>query len=225
MMTLVLQAGAVLALGSLAAGIALTQSGSDSGLMMEDIMPACEQAEFDGSHQDCFVSLSNGRVIVRMSGLSEDEWGDPVETVDLTFRRDDGLVQSFADRLGSSFLHPGGSDIDGDGDDDLLLPQATGNVNTTWRVWVQGERGFTEAGEVNGIEVAPQGEGLVAVPARSSAAEWETAYYRVEDGRLHGVFSVATDLSAGSCSVTDWGGLENLGLTVEQAAARYCETQ
>jgi hypothetical protein len=219
-----MQAAAVLMLGGLAAGIAVSQSGRDGASIVEETVPACDQAEYDGAHQDCVLQLANGLLVVRVSEGGPDEWGDPIERADLSFHRADGFTQSFDGTLGSSFMQPTAEDVDGDGDLDLLLPQATGNVNTTSQVWLQGETGFVAAGSINGIGIEPVGGGLMSVAARSSAAEWETTYYIARDNQLVGLFSVSTDLSDDSCAVNDWdGGLAEAGMTLDDATARFCD--
>ncbi|MFY0637719.1 hypothetical protein [Maricaulis maris] len=222
-MTVFANAIAVLALGGLAAGITLSKSGPDGTPSVDESLPECDQVEFDGAHQNCVLPLGNGLVVVRVTPGGMDEWGDPVERAELDFQRADGFSQTFEDTLGSSFLHPSAEDIDGDSDFDLLLPQETGNVNTRSHVWLQGEAGFVSAGSINGIGIDPEGDGLMSVPARSSAAEWETTYYVARENRLLGVFSVSTHLAENSCSVNDWeGGLALVGLTLDEATARYC---
>jgi hypothetical protein len=75
-------------------------------------------------------------------------------------------------------------DINGDGRPDLLIPRETGNVNTVQAVWLAGEGAYTRLGEIAGIGFTRTADGLLAVPARSSAAETEITFYRIEPTAL-----------------------------------------
>lgn len=77
-------------------------------------------------------------------------------------------------------------DVNGDGRPDLLIPRETGNVNTVQAVWLAGEGAgaYTRLGEIAGIGLSRTAEGLLAVPARSSAAAVEVTFYRVEPTSL-----------------------------------------
>lgn len=225
-MTLYRKAVLGLCLASLVAATACAEGGDDAVAPDRAVLPDCGEADYDGAHADCRLALSDGREMVFdfTADAASNEWGEPIESVDITFAGADGQVQqAFADTAGRSFAYPSLSDVDGDGDFDLLLPQETGNVNTTSHVWLQDGGRFIAAGSINGIGIDPEGDGLMSVPARSSAAEWETTYYVARENRLLGVFSVSTDLSDNSCSVNDWdGGLAEAGLTLDEATARFC---
>jgi hypothetical protein len=187
--------------------------------------PWCDMAEYEGQHVDCGLMLEGDRMLgfAFTQGGAEDEFGDPAESVDITLSSVDGTVwQTFSDIVGSSFFYPSVEDIDGDGDLDLLLPQYTGNVNTSFHVWIQHGVEFIEAGRVNGAVIGPAAGELISVKARSSAAEWEESFYAVTDGRLDGLFGTSTNLADGTCTVNDWGGLERLGMSVEAATELYC---
>lgn len=203
----------------------LAEDFSEPDFTHEEGDPWCDMVEYEGEHLDCALVFGDEGVIFFdfTAGAAENEWGEPVSSFAAIATTEDGQrIQEFSGMVGDTPLYPSLQDVDGDGDSDLLVPQEAGNVNVTWQVWLQGENGFAEAGTVNGIEVAPEQGGLIGVPARSSAATWEKSYYRVEDGRLVGAFGTSIDLAADTCSVSDWGGLEQLGLTLDEATARYC---
>ncbi len=216
------------------AGIALALTGviavgacaQDTAAPGAAALPQCDALDYVGAHEDCALVLVDGRQIAfdYTPDAATNEWGEPIESVEISLFSTDGrLVQGFADTAGQTFAYPSLADIDGDGDVDLLLPQATGNVNTTSHVWLQGEAGFVAAGSINGIGIEPEGDGLMSVAARSSAAEWDTTYYIARDNQLIGLFSVSSDLSDNSCSVNDReGGLAEIGLTLDEATARFC---
>ena len=81
---------------------------------------------------------------------------------------------------------PSLEDINGDGRPDLLIPRETGNVNTVQAVWLAGEGSgaYTRLGEIAGIGHSRTADGLLAVPARSSAAAVEITFYRIEPTAL-----------------------------------------
>ncbi len=217
-----------LCLAGLVAATACAEGGDDAVAPDIAVLPDCGALDYDGSHADCRLALSDGRDMAFdfTAGAASNEWGESIESVDITLAGADGQVeQAFADTAGRSFAYPSLADVDGDGDFDLLIPQETGNVNTTSHVWLQDGERFITAGSINGVGIDPVGGGLMAVHARSSAAAWETTYYIARENRLIGLFSVSTDLSDNSCSVNDWdGGLADAGLTLDEATARYCAT-
>jgi hypothetical protein len=117
------------------------------------------------------------------------------------------------------------ADLNGDGRPDLLIPLMTGNVNTTWAVYSANQDAtYTRLGEISGIGWGPSAEGLLAVPARSSAASWNVDFYDVEPGGLTLIASAETTMQAAggapSCTLV---GTPVLGAeTLEAAQARYC---
>jgi hypothetical protein len=117
------------------------------------------------------------------------------------------------------------SDLNGDSRLDLLIPLMTGNVNTTWAVYAANpDATYTRLGEISGIGWGPSATGLLAVPARSSAASWVVDFYDVEPGGLTLIATVETTMqevgAAPSCQLI---GSPVLGAqTMEEAQAQYC---
>lgn len=97
-------------------------------------------------------------------------------------------LQVIEEKVEVAFSYPTLEDIDGDQQPDLLVPLYTAMVNTNYALWLQGADGkFTRAGEISGFSIGPAPNGLIAATGRSSAAEWETAYYQVSAGALQEV--------------------------------------
>jgi hypothetical protein len=132
------------------------------------------------------------------------------------------LIQEEAQ--GPSFI-PTLADFNGDSQPDLLVPLSTGNVNTTWAVYAASQdANYTRLGEFSGIGWGPSATGLIAVPARSSAASWEVSFYDVEPGGLTLIATVETALeregAAPSCRLL---GTPVLGAqTMDEALVQYC---
>lgn len=122
-------------------------------------------------------------------------------------------------------------DIDGDGRADLLIPRRAGNVNTEWGVWIfSGARAaYERIGVVSGVSVGRTEDGYISVPARSSAAAWETHYYRLDQSGLHLIAAVRIEGEEdvggaidASCQIIDASGLATVGLTPQAAQAKFC---
>jgi len=80
----------------------------------------------------------------------------------------------------SGFGYPNLQDIDGDAALDLFVPLYTGNVNTTYAVYLQrGSGNYVRAGELSGLDFSYRGDGIVTASGRSSAASWGVEYFRV----------------------------------------------
>lgn len=146
---------------------------------------------------------------------------------------DGAVVQTLLEPDVSEYLPPSAEDVDGDGRADILIRRESGNVNTVSGVWIySGERGaYQRAGEVSGVEIQRTSEGYIAVPARSGAAAWNVAFYRLDEGGLIPLVTVgveAQDVSAdgrvtrSDCTLTDAPGLADLNLTLEAAQAKFC---
>lgn len=94
-------------------------------------------------------------------------------------------LQVIEEKVEGAFSYPWIEDLDGDGAGDLMVPLYTAMVNTNYALWLQGADGlFVRSGELSGYSIAPTKDGYIAATGRSSAAEWETGYFRVVDGKL-----------------------------------------
>lgn len=123
------------------------------------------------------------------------------------------------------FFIPTLADLNGDSQPDLLIPLMTGNVNTTWAVYASSQDAtYTRLGEIHGVGWGPSATGLLAVPARSSAASWAVEFYDVEPGGLTPIATVETTMeAAGAAPACRLLGTPVLGgQTLEAAQAQYC---
>ncbi|WP_395648167.1 FG-GAP repeat protein [Terricaulis sp.] len=146
---------------------------------------------------------------------------------------DQGAVaQTFTEANVSELLLPSADDIDGDGRADILIGIASGNVNTEYAVWLYNgaDNAYRRAGIISGMEFSRTSEGYLAAPARSSAASWNVAFYRVE-ATLEPLVTIsvtATDVTdagqvrASECKIEAAPGLASLNMTEEAARAKFC---
>lgn len=89
------------------------------------------------------------------------------------------------------YSYPYLEDLSGDGALDLMMPQLSGMVNTSYALWLQGAGGqFSRAGEISGFTIGLGEDGLIAASGRSSASEWETSYFSIENGALREIAAV-----------------------------------
>lgn len=141
-------------------------------------------------------------------------------------------AQVILEQMSDTFSAPSLADIDGDGAQELLVPLETGNVNTEWSVWTPAQGGkFVAAGQISGVETKLTKDGLIAVPARSSAASWSIAFLKMEGGKLTPVATAEVEARPSSkagaplkttCKLTDDGGLSALGLKLDAATRKFC---
>jgi hypothetical protein len=100
-------------------------------------------------------------------------------------------LQVIEETVSGAFSYPYTEDLSGDGAADLMAVLMTGNVNTRYALWLQGEDGlFTRAGELSGVAIGLAPNGYISASGRSSAADWETQYFRVTGGVLEEVAAV-----------------------------------
>ncbi len=158
-------------------------------------LPTCAEAESASGGQlpmltPCRLDLGEGRTAVISS--TEMTEGDGLLRAEIT-GPDGASLQVIEEEAIGVYNYPYLEDLTGDGLADLMLPQLTGMVNTSYAFWVQGPDGrFSRAGELSGFEIILGNDGLIAASGRSSAAEWETGYYSVENGALTEVAAVVT---------------------------------
>ena len=73
--------------------------------------------------------------------------------------------------------------------------------------------------------------GLIAVPARSSAAEWDVAFYRVDDAKLTPIATVSSaaemsedgkELKGTTCKLIEQPGIASMNLDAAAAEKSFC---
>jgi hypothetical protein len=84
-------------------------------------------------------------------------------------------------------------------------------------------------GEVTGVDLKNTDSGYLAVPARSSANEWDIAFYKLDGDAMNPIVSTAITargtpdkITGQDCELTDDGGLASTGLAQEAAEAKFC---
>lgn len=185
-----------------------------------------EEAFDDFSRADCRMALPDetGRTVeFRFAALVDYQTPATIILIDA----DGTSPQEISTVIDGGYGMPQVIDIDGDGRADLLVPLYTGNVNTNYTLWrsVEATPPFVLAGEIGGIDFGPVGDGLFASTARGSATTWYTSYYTFADNQLSPVATAETELSENgpaTCKVEDDGGLDALGLTLDDARLRFC---
>ena len=158
-------------------------------------LPTCAEAEAASGGQlamlpPCRLDLGEGRsAVISSTGMAD---GDGVLRAEIT-GADGASLQVIEEEAIGVYNYPYLEDLTGDGLADLMLPQLTGMVNTSYALWVQAADGqFSRAGELSGFDITLGSDGLIAASGRSSAAEWETSYYSLVSGALTEVAAVVT---------------------------------
>jgi hypothetical protein len=161
-------------------------------------LEACEDArENHGSLlpklTTCRLKLGEGRASFVISSdqmIESDTESLGILRAELSGER--GLsLQVIEETVSGAFSYPYTEDLNGDGAADLMVALMTGNVNTRYALWLQGEDGlFRRAGELSGVGIGLAPNGYISASGRSSAAEWETQYFRVTGGVLEEVAAV-----------------------------------
>ncbi len=130
----------------------------------------------------------------------------------------------------SDYYAPDIKDVDGDGADDILFTTEGGAANATWAFWRNVNGQYVRIGELNGTNITHTADGLLAVPAHSSAAETDISLYLVGAAALTPVLTLEVVAGADdqgrvthvTCTVSDAPGLASLHLSRAQAQAKYC---
>lgn len=187
------------------------------GAMNPDLGPA-----------ECRLHAGDNTLIVRHT---EDAPDSNAGTVSVEVLGEDGSVLQTVSEGGIPYyLDVNIQDVDGDGDGDIVIALDRGNVNTVSAIWLYDAGGgnFERAGEISGVVIERTSEGLIAVPARSSAADWNVAFYRVDAGALH--LQVSVDVHgeeqngqiSTTCSLAEAPAIESLGLTRREVEQKFC---
>jgi hypothetical protein len=180
-------------------------------------------------HPDCRLMLTDnsGLAVEARYAKAEDE---STKVSVQVVAPGDATLQTIDETMGNTFNQISVQDVDKDGKADILLPLETGNVNTTWAVWRQQDDGksFVRIGEPTGVEIVKTDSGFIDIPSRSSANEWDVAFYKL-DGELTPVATATTTaegevdkITSVTCKVTDDGGLATAGLDPAAAQAKFC---
>jgi hypothetical protein len=144
----------------------------------------------------------------------------------------DAVGQQFSETGVSAYSYPKLEDVDGDGRADILIARDGGAANQSVAFWRQSDDGaFVRLGEVNGVTLTKTADGFLAVPARSSAAEWLVTFYRIDEAALTklGALTVKAEKTSdagevldSSCTLTDDSGVSALDLTDKAAETKFC---
>jgi hypothetical protein len=213
------------------------EAAAGAGAAAEKRMPlpdcstvATQDLGADGwKHPDCRLMLTDNSglaVEARYTKAEDESTKVSVQVV----APGDATLQKIDETMGNTFNQISVEDIDKDGKADLLLPLETGNINTTWAVWRQQDdgKGFVRIGEPSGVEIKKTDSGYIAVPSRSSANEWDVAFYKLE-GELTPVATASVTaegevdkITGVTCVVADDGGLAQAGLDQAAAQAKFC---
>ena len=181
-------------------------------------------------HPDCRVMLTDNSGLAVEARYTKAE-DDSTKVSAQVVAPGDATLQTIEETMGNTFNQITVQDVDKDGKADLLLPLETGNVNTTWAVWRQQDDGksFVRIGEPSGIDIVKTDSGYLAVSSRSSANEWDVAFYKLEANALQPVVTTSIvaqgevdKITGVECSVTDDGGLAQTGLDLAAAKAQFC---
>lgn len=212
-------------------GLALAACAPQTSAPGEDlsaVQPCADVAPSDAlTASECAMQAQGQTLLVKFAPLAAGASFGMV-TIDVLNERGD-VVQSMSEPDVSQYIPPTIEDVDGDGRADLLVTRETFNANATSGVWIyNGERGVYErAGQINGVGFERTEDGLIAVPARSSATEWDVTYYKLDEGGLHELLTVEVTAPSGrstepSCGLATTPGLRELGLSEVQARTRFC---
>jgi hypothetical protein len=171
-----------------------TQASAGYGGMLPELTP-------------CRMSLGEGKpsLVVTSTPMIESGEGASGQVRIETWGGGGLSLQVIEETALYAFNYPYVEDLTADGLPDLMVPLMTGNVNTSYALWLQGADGrFVRAGELGGVSIGRTPEGLIAASGRSSAAEWETGYFRVTNGALEEVAAVVNraDPEAGGAPLT-----------------------
>lgn len=122
------------------------------------------------------------------------------------------------------YSYPYLEDLSGDGALDLMLPQFSGMVNTSYALWLQDAEGrFSRAGELSGFSIGLGEDGLIAASGRSSASAWETSYFSIEDGALKEIAAVVNRAGPeAGAPVSDLPACEVIRAAEGVDTARFC---
>jgi hypothetical protein len=189
----------------------------------------CDEVEFSGALEEAECQLTAGENVLHVKFAPLASGARLGMITAEVLGEDGGVIQTMLEPDVAEYRAPSVQDIDGDGRADVLIARAAGNVNTSQAIWIySGERGaYERVGDVNGVAIERTGDGLIVVPARSSATEWDVAFYRLDEDGLHPVATIAVEAPTGrsnepGCRLTEAPGLRDLNLSEQEARTRFC---
>ncbi|WP_067541435.1 hypothetical protein [Nocardia crassostreae] len=122
-------------------------------------------------------------------------------------------------------------DLDADGRDELMIPLALADANTRYAVYRADDAGeLRRAGELTGIGIDTSESGSTVVSARIGHASWDIEFWTFDADTLRALVTAEVrptedangTVTGYTCTVADDGGLAGLGLSPDEATARFC---
>ncbi|MES1200498.1 MAG: hypothetical protein ABUS57_03505, partial [Pseudomonadota bacterium] len=103
-------------------------------------------------------------------------------------------------------------------------------ANANYAFWRNVNGNYVRLGELDGVQFAHTADGYIAAPARSSAAEWEVPFYRVDPTALTPLLTLDVTADADdqghvtgfACEIESAPGLASLHMTRAAAQAKFC---
>jgi hypothetical protein len=196
-----------------------------------EALPACKGTGAAQPEEKCKMDVGGRTARVEFGILQADGKSLGSVNIDVLGAKDDTLSPISQLNVETN-LYPRAEDFDKDGRVDILIPVEQGNANTRHTVWLQKADGaFNFAGEIGGVSHDKMPSGLIAVPARSSAAEWNVAFYRVDDAKLTPIATVASTaqmsgdgkaLKSTTCELIEQPGIASMNLDAAAAEKTFC---
>jgi hypothetical protein len=179
--------------------------------------------------RECKIEAGGQTFHVKFASADGDDAGSV--TVDV-LAADSSVAQTLEESDVSDYADPEAVDFDEDGHVDLEIPLIVGNDNRDLALWRYdpAQTRFVRLGDASGI-IRHTRDGYLAVAGRTSAAEWEVAFYAIGSGALSELASV--DVAAQgddqgqatqvTCSLVRQGpAFATLNLSVDAARERFC---
>lgn len=151
-------------------------------LLQAPAWPACDDPDIE-PRTDCVLAIDDS--VGWLVGFDFSPNAEAREVEIIVIAADGAPFQRFDLALERGFRMPMLADLDNDGLQDVLVPLSTGVVNTDWAIFFGDFTGLIEASSpFNGHTVSPFQDGLVAVHARSNAAQHFVTLYARTDASL-----------------------------------------
>lgn len=216
--------------------VALLGAASCSRIRGEEALasaPACGETAFSGALTPVVCQIDVSGDLVRFSFATPDPEATTGAVRAEVMGGGASVVQVLQEESVSAYLAPTAQDIDGDGRADIVIPLEAGNANIAQALWLFSlqQGAYRRVGVVSGVDIARTAEGYVVVPARSSAAVWSVAFYSLDETGLAPLITLNIEARGGdadgqaaraTCTVEEAPGIPLLGLSAEDARARFC---